>query len=298
VNYAGSGPLQGHTSPRSARGLHGDDIRDLLGVAAAGGTAMWRAFVWGVRRLAGSYSRHPGAEYPMARQCEELLLGGGAAHSQCNLEYRDTKTIPVVFHNLPGYYGHLLMEELAKSGKLRVIPNNTERGALYIGEQQIDVGLLKGKGVFPYGYVDHLRKVDEQHLSPIEAFHNDLINTDICEEDYEQAQKVWRDFQCRNLGEYSDLHMKTNVLAEIFENFRQNCVKNYDLDAAQYYIAPGLSWDAMLKYTGVELDTLQDVNMVIYVERGIRDGMTQCSTRHVRANNKYMPYYNPSLPST
>ncbi|GJQ87763.1 hypothetical protein Trydic_g14174 [Trypoxylus dichotomus] len=261
----------------------------------------------------------------------------GAAHSQCNLEYLDTKTIPVVFHNLSGYDGHLLVEELAKSGKLRVIPNNTERYtamthttedneikfkfiesfrfmassidklASYLEEHPVlvsnfnrDVGLLKRTGVFPYGYVDNLKKLDELHLPPIEAFHNDLTNTDICEEDYKYAQKVWREFQCRNLGEYSDLYMKTDVLllAEIFENFRQNCLKNYGLDAAHYYTAPGLSWDAMLKYTGVELDTLQDVDLLMFLERGIRGGMTQCSARHARANNKYMPDYNPSLPST
>ncbi|GJQ68372.1 hypothetical protein Trydic_g2972, partial [Trypoxylus dichotomus] len=97
-------------------------------------------------------------------------------------------------------------------------------------------------------------KLGEQRLPPIEAFHHDLTNGDICEEDYEHAQK--------------------------------NCPKNYGLDAARYYTAPGLSWDAMLKYTGVELNTLQDVDMLMFIKsKGIRGGMTQCSSRHARANN-------------
>ena len=44
------------------------------------------------------------------------------------------------------------------------------------------------------------------------------------------------------------------LLADVFEEFFFTCLKYYDLDPCYYFSAPGLSWDAMLKMTGVTLD--------------------------------------------
>lgn len=84
--------------------------------------------------------------------------------------------------------------------------------------------------------------------------------------------------------------MKTDV----FENFRKNCLSIYQFDPAYYYTAPGLSWDAMLKHTSVQLELLTDIDMLMFVERGIRGGLSQCSHRYSEANNKYMDEYDPS----
>ena len=69
---------------------------------------------------------------------------------------------------------------------------------------------------------------------------------------------------------YNDLDVL--LLADVFENFRDICIKNYNLDPAHYYTATGLSWDAMLKVTNVELDLLSDMDMLFMVEKGIRGG--------------------------
>ena len=74
----------------------------------------------------------------------------------------------------------------------------------------------------------------------------------------------------------------------MFENFRDICIRNYKLDPAHYYTAPGLSWDACLKMTRVELELLTDVDMLLMVERGIRGGVSMVSKRFSKANNKYM----------
>ena len=60
------------------------------------------------------------------------------------------------------------------------------------------------------------------------------------------------------MGNYSDLYCRTNVLllADVFETFRQTCLRQYGLDLAHFYTSPGLSWDALLKKTGVELELL------------------------------------------
>ncbi|XP_067216840.1 uncharacterized protein [Linepithema humile] len=75
-------------------------------------------------------------------------------------------------------------------------------------------------------------------------------------------------------------------------------IKSYGLDPAHYYTLPGYTWDAMLKYTRVKFELLTDIDMVLFVERGIRGGLSQCSNRYAAANNKYMPSYDPSEPSS
>ena len=71
------------------------------------------------------------------------------------------------------------------------------------------------------------------------------------------------------------MYNKADVLqlADVFENFRDICMQNYKLDPAWYYTSPGLAWDAMLKRTGISLELLTDVNMLLMFKNGIRGGV-------------------------
>lgn len=163
---------------------------------------------------------------------------------------------------------------------------------------ETDFPLVTRKGVYPYEYTSSWNTLDETRLPPKESFRNSLLNCDISDEDYAHATNVWNHFSISTLGEYSDLYLKLDVLllSDVFENFRDLCLESYQLDCAHYLTLPSFTFDAMLKYTKVELELLNDYNMYIFIESGIRGGITSCVKRHAVANNHYMGNaYNPNV---
>ena len=122
----------------------------------------------------------------------------------------------------------------------------------------------------------------------------------IDEVEYSHAKKVWDRLNIKNIGEYHDLYLKTDVvlLTNVFESFRSVCLNNYGLDPAHFYTAPGLAWKVCLKKTGVNLKLLRDPDMLLMFERGIRGGITQSVHKWANANNPYMGCeYNPLRPT-
>ena len=103
--------------------------------------------------------------------------------------------------------------------------------------------LLLRKGVYPYEYMDSWEKFDETTLPPKEAFYSNLNLEDISDEDYAHAQKVWKVFEIKNLGDYHDLYVQSDtlLLADVFENFRDKCIEIYGLDPAHFLSALGLN---------------------------------------------------------
>ncbi len=156
------------------------------------------------------------------------------------------------------------------------------------------LNLLKQKGIFPYDYMSDFSKLSATCLPPKDAFYSQLNKSGISDEDYEHAQKVWESFGCKTMRDYHDLYLKTDVLllADIMTEFRRVCKDVYGLDPLHYYIAPGLAWDAMLKYTKIKLDPISDPDMYLMVESGIRGGISSIMKRYAKANNKYVEGYD------
>ena len=76
------------------------------------------------------------------------------------------------------------------------------------------------------------------------------------------------------------------LLADVFEKFIDTCLKCYGLDPCHYFSSPGLSWDAMLKIIGIELEKISDIGMYLFIEKELREGISYISKRYAKANNK------------
>ena len=102
--------------------------------------------------------------------------------------------------------------------------------------------------------MDSWKRFNETTLPDKEYFYSELHLEDITDEDYVHAQNVWNVFKIKNLGEYHDLYVQSDtlLLSEIFDKFRDTCIKIYELDPAQFLSAPGLACQACLKKTGVD----------------------------------------------
>ena len=162
-----------------------------------------------------------------------------------------------------------------------------------------EIKLLKQKGFYPYEYMDNIEKLKDTKPPPQKAFYSKLTGNKISNNNYNHVLKVWETLKMKNLKEYHEVYNKTDVLllADVFEKFRDICLKNYGLDPVYYYTAPGLAWDAMLKMTDVKLELLSDVDKLLMIEKGIRGGVSMVSNRYGKANNKYMKDFNKKEPS-
>ena len=169
--------------------------------------------------------------------------------------------------------------------------------ARFFGEK---IDLVSRKGVYPYEFMDDFEKFKKQSLPKKTSFFSRLKQEKISEEDFLHAQKVWKEFGLKNMGDYHDLYLKTDVLllSDVMENFRKLCEKNYELDPAHFFTVPGMAWDAMLKITGIKLELLEDVDMLLMIEKGIRGGISNAFKRYAKANNKFMKDFDPAEKSS
>ena len=180
---------------------------------------------------------------------------------------------------------------------LDVLVKNLPEGALnnlnkyFIPEQ---VKLLKQKGFFPYDYLGNIEKLKDTKPPPQKAFYSKLKGNRISNYNYNHVLNVWKTWKMKTFKEYLVLYNVTDVLllADVFENFRDICLKNYGLDPVYFYTAPGLAWESMLKMTGVNLELLSNIDMLLMIEKGIRGGISIISNRYGKANNKYMKDFN------
>ena len=130
--------------------------------------------------------------------------------------------------------------------------------------------MLLRKGVYPYEYMDNWERFDEISLPKKESFYSNL-----------------------NMENIDDIDYRLLII-----NFRNTCIKVYELDPAHFLSLPGLTWQVCLKKTNIKLELLTDYDMLLMVEEGIRGGICHSIHRYARANNKYMKNYDENKESS
>ena len=142
---------------------------------------------------------------------------------------------------------------------------------VFSGEQ---LKLVKEKGIYPYECMDSFKKFKESKLPDIDCFFSTLKDCGISERKYQRTCNVWKVSEIKNLGQYPDLYLKTVVLllCDVFEKFISVCLKDYGLDPCHYFSSPGLSWDVMLKITGIRLEKIHNIDLHLFLEIGMRGG--------------------------
>ena len=199
-------------------------------------------------------------------------------------EIRFLDSFKFTLAGLEGLVKNLSLEDLKETNR-------------FFGEK---IDLVSRKGVYPYEFMDDFEKFKKQSLPKKTSFFSRLKQEKVSDEDFEHAQKVWKECKLKNMGDFHDLYLKTDVLllADVMENFRKLCEKHYELDPAHFFTVPGMAWDAMLKMTGIKLELLEDVDMLLMIEKGIRGGISNAFKRYAKANNKFMKDFDPAEKSS
>ena len=166
----------------------------------------------------------------------------------------------------------------------------------YIKQNPKHEDLLFKKSIYPYEYMDSFEKFKEKSLPKFEKFYSTLNMKQITQEEYKLANDVWSQFNIKNMGQYHDFYclLDTSLLCDVFQVFRKTVFKTYGLDAGHFYSIPGLAWSAALKFTGIELELMKDIDMYMFIENGIRGGICGVMKRYATANNKYIKNYDSS----
>ena len=127
--------------------------------------------------------------------------------------------------------------------------------------------LLLRKGVYPYEYINSWERFDETSLPDKENFYSSLNKEDTTDVDHRHAKLVFKEFNNKNLGDYHDLYVQSDtlLLADVFESFRNKCIRIYELDPAHFLSAPGLAWQDCLKKTEVKIELLIKNDMLLMV---------------------------------
>ena len=189
----------------------------------------------------------------------------------------------------------------------KLVKNLSENDFKYLTEEfgSKNLELLKQKGAYPNEYVDSFKIFSEEELRDKKCSYSSVkdgiavgdgekLDGHISDEDYLICNQIWNEFNMKNVGDYRDHYLKKDVLllVDVFQNFIDTCLKSYKLDPCHYLSSPELSWDAMLKMTGVKLEKILDIDMYLFIEKRLRAGISYIAKRYSEANSKYMKNYD------
>ena len=123
-----------------------------------------------------------------------------------------------------------------------------------------------------------------------ERFYISLTDRKITDKEYDHVLDVWNKFETKKPKDQHNLYLKCDalLLADVFEKFKNNSLKNYGLCPSHYLSTPGLSWDAVLKIPKFELELIPDPDIYVFFGKGTRCGIPYISNRYSKVKNEYL----------
>ncbi|XP_076660867.1 uncharacterized protein LOC143364356 [Halictus rubicundus] len=214
----------------------------------------------------------------------------GPAHNACNLNYQSSYVIPVVFHNLSGYDAHFIIKELANAfkGKIDVLPLTKERYISFTKHVENDGGMGRDyRKLIKFRFIDSFKFLN----SSLDKLSSYL--------DKSKLRVVRGEFAHLSDSDFNLLTRKGVFPYDYLTSYDKLKEERLPPREAFYnrLCTSEISDTDYLHANTIELELFTDVDMLLFVERGIRGGLSQCSHRYARANNKYLPTYDSSEPS-
>ena len=160
--------------------------------------------------------------------------------------------------------------------------------------------LLLQKRVYPDKHMGDWEKFNETLSCEKKDFYSHLNMDDITNADYRHIKRVCKDFEIKSSEECHDLYVQSDtlLLADVFENFRNMCLKVYELDPVKCLSDPGLAWKVAFKKSKVKLDLLTNIDMLLMVEKGITGEYGTNIYRYAKTNSKYRKNYDKNKESS
>ena len=182
----------------------------------------------------------------------------------------------------------------------KLLKNLSDSDFRYLTEEfsSKNLKLLKQKGAYPHNYMNSFKRFNEEKFPDRKCFYSSTKNRKIGDdgkksdryisfEDYSKCKKIWDKSGIKNMGHYHNHYLKKDVLllADVFKKFIDIYFKFYGLDPCHYFSSPELSWDAMLKMTGVKLEKISDIDKYLFSEKGLKRGVFYTANRYPKSNN-------------
>ena len=159
--------------------------------------------------------------------------------------------------------------------------------------------LVKQKGVYPYEYIDSFKRSFGKELPGRCELYCSLKYGCISFINYLHAINVGNVFKMNAVGGYHDLYLKTGILllTDVFEKFINTCLDFYGLEPCHYFSNPRLCCDAILKMAEIELELISDIDMYLFIKKGMKGSIYYIAKRYNKANNKYIQSYDDKKPN-
>ena len=169
------------------------------------------------------------------------------------------------------------------SGLDKLVKNLSDEDFKYLVEEfgSENLELLKQKGDYPYEYMNSFERFNEEKLPARKYFYSSTKDGKIGDDgkisdghisfkDYLTCEKIWDEFDIKDMGDYHDHYLKKDILLleDVLKKIVDTCLKFYGLDSCHYFSSPGLSWDAMLNMTGVKLEEISHIDKYLFIKKG------------------------------